>query len=77
MPGVIAILTGKDAAADGLGNIPCLIPVPGLKETPRPVLALGKVAHVGDPVAMVIAETLRRRRTRRKRWRWTTSRSRR
>jgi carbon-monoxide dehydrogenase large subunit len=57
-PGVIAVLTGKDASTDGLGNIPCLIPVPGLKETPRPVLALKKVAHVGDPVAMVIAETL-------------------
>jgi carbon-monoxide dehydrogenase large subunit len=57
-PGVVAVLTGKDVAADGLGNIPCLIPVPGLKETPRPVLALRKVAHVGDPVAMVIAETL-------------------
>ena len=57
MPGVVSILTGKDAAADGLGNIPCLIPVPGLKETPRPVLALSRVAHVGDPVAMVIAET--------------------
>ena len=56
-PGVIAVLTGKDAASDGLGNIPCLIPVPGLKETPRPVLALDRVAHVGDPVAMVIAET--------------------
>ncbi|HEV3009152.1 MAG TPA: xanthine dehydrogenase family protein molybdopterin-binding subunit [Burkholderiales bacterium] len=57
-PGVLAVLTGRDAAADGLGNIPCLIPVPGLKETPRPVLALNRVAHVGDPVAMVIAETL-------------------
>ena len=57
MPGVIAILTGKDAAADGLGNIPCLIPVEGLKDTPRPILAAKKVAHVGDPVAMVIAET--------------------
>ena len=58
LPGVIAILTGKDAAADGLGNIPCLIPVPGLKETPRPILARDTVKHVGDPVAMVIAETL-------------------
>jgi carbon-monoxide dehydrogenase large subunit len=57
-PGVVAVLTGKDVAADGLGVIPCLIPVPGLKETPRPVLALNRVAHVGDPVAMVIAETL-------------------
>ncbi|HSA90344.1 MAG TPA: xanthine dehydrogenase family protein molybdopterin-binding subunit [Burkholderiales bacterium] len=56
-PGVVAVLTGKDAAADGLGDIPCLIPVPGLKETPRPVLALRSVRHVGDPVAMVIAET--------------------
>jgi carbon-monoxide dehydrogenase large subunit len=57
-PGILAVLTGKDAAAAGLGSIPCLIPVPGLKETPRPVLALGTVRHVGDPVAMVIAETL-------------------
>jgi carbon-monoxide dehydrogenase large subunit len=57
MPGVIAVLTGKDVAADGLGDIPCLIPVPGLKETPRPLLALNEVRHVGDPVAMVIAET--------------------
>jgi carbon-monoxide dehydrogenase large subunit len=31
--------------------------VPGLKETPRPLLALDEVRHVGDPVAMVIAET--------------------
>ena len=57
MPGVIAILTGKDVAADGLGSIPCLIPVPGLKETPRPLLAIDVVRHVGDPLAMVIAET--------------------
>jgi carbon-monoxide dehydrogenase large subunit len=56
--GVIAVLTGKEVKADGLGNIPCLIPVPGLKETPRPVLAIDTVHHVGDPVAMVIAETL-------------------
>ena len=62
-PGVIAVLTGKDAAADGLGHIQCLIPVVNLdgtnrKDTPRPVLALHKVSHVGDPVAMVIADTL-------------------
>ena len=62
-PGVIAVLTGKDAAADGLGEVQCLIPVVNLdgtnrKETPRPVLALDTVRHVGDPVAVVIAETL-------------------
>ncbi|HEX6414755.1 MAG TPA: xanthine dehydrogenase family protein molybdopterin-binding subunit [Burkholderiales bacterium] len=56
-PGVMAILTGKDVAADRLGNVPCLIPVEGLKEPPRPLLAIGTVRHVGDPVAMVIAET--------------------
>jgi len=58
MPGVLAVLTGKDVAADKLGNVPCLIPLPGLKEPPRPILALDTVRHVGDPLAMVIAETL-------------------
>jgi carbon-monoxide dehydrogenase large subunit len=62
-PGVIAVLTGKDAEADGLGELQCLIPVVNLdgsnrKETPRPLLALETVRHVGDPVAVVIAETL-------------------
>ncbi len=56
-PGVVAVLTGEDVAADGLGNVPCLIPIPGLKEPPRPLLAIGTVRHVGDPVALVIAET--------------------
>src|SRR5687767_6094607 len=56
-PGVIAIFAGKDVAADRLGNVPCLIPIEGLKEPPRPLLAIGTVRHVGDPVAMVIAET--------------------
>ena len=56
-PGVMAIFTGKDVAADRLGNVPCLIPIEGLKEPPRPLLAIGTVRHVGDPVAMVIAET--------------------
>ena len=62
-PGVLAVLTAKDASADGLGEIPCLIPVTNIDgtpraETPRPVLALGRVRHVGDPVALVVAETL-------------------
>src|SRR5687767_3050677 len=56
-PGVIAIFTGKDVAADRLGNVPCLVPVEGLKEPPRPLLAIDTVRHVGDPVALVIAET--------------------
>jgi carbon-monoxide dehydrogenase large subunit len=61
--GVLAVLTGRDAQADGLGLIPCLIPVTNLDgteraDTPRPILALDRVRHVGDPVAVVIAETL-------------------
>jgi aerobic carbon-monoxide dehydrogenase large subunit len=70
-PGVIAVLTGKDAAEDKLQPIPHR-PVPAnphevpLKSrdgapffiAPHPVLATGKVRHVGEPVAVVIAETL-------------------
>jgi len=62
-PGVLAVLTGADAAADGLGDIPCMVPVTNIDgtpraDTPRPVLARGRVRHVGDPVALVVAETL-------------------
>jgi carbon-monoxide dehydrogenase large subunit len=65
--GVVAILTGRDVAADGLGPIPCLVPVTnrdGTKraDTPRPILAVERVRHVGEPVALVVAETLARAR---------------
>jgi xanthine dehydrogenase molybdopterin-binding subunit B len=70
-PGVFAVLTGTDAAADGLQPIPQR-PVPAnphevpLKSrdgapfliAPHPVLALGKTRYVGEPVAVVVAETL-------------------
>ena len=61
-PGVIAVLTGKDAKADDLGNLPCIVPVKNHDgtprgDTPRPVLALDRVRHVGDAVALVVAET--------------------
>jgi carbon-monoxide dehydrogenase large subunit len=64
-PGVLAVLTGADAKADGLGDIPCMIPVTNPDgsprgETPRPLLAVGFVRHVGDPVALVVADTLAR-----------------
>jgi len=59
-PGVVAVLTGDDLAADGVGGIPCgFCPAPGpMNEPPRPALAQGKVRFVGDMVAVVIAETL-------------------
>jgi carbon-monoxide dehydrogenase large subunit len=61
-PGVLAVLTGADVKADGLGDIPCMIPVTNPDgtprgETPRPLLAIGRVRHVGDPVALVVADT--------------------
>jgi aerobic carbon-monoxide dehydrogenase large subunit len=62
-PGVVAIFTGADMAADGIGGLPCgwLINSKDgspMKEPPHPVLADGRVRHVGDPVAVVIAESL-------------------
>jgi carbon-monoxide dehydrogenase large subunit len=60
MPGVA---TGEDVRADGLGDVPCMVPLVNRDssprhDTPRPVLAPGKVRHVGQPVALVVAETL-------------------
>jgi len=61
-PGVLAVLTGADAAADGLDNLPTDANrkrrdgSPAFA-TPRPVLARERVRHVGDPVALVVAET--------------------
>ena len=64
-PGVLAVLTGADVKADGLGDIPCMIPLNNVDgtprgETPRPLLAIDRVRHVGDPVALVVAESLAR-----------------
>lgn len=63
MPGVLFVATGEDARADGLGDVPCTVPLVNRDgtqrhDTPRPVLARGKVRHVGQPVALVVAETL-------------------
>ena len=62
-PGVIDIFTGEDLAAAKVGGLPCgwlITDVNGqpMKEPPHPLLAQGKVRHVGDQVAIVIAETL-------------------
>jgi carbon-monoxide dehydrogenase large subunit len=70
-PGVIAVLTGADAAADNLQPIPHS-PVPtnpyevalcnrdgsAFLIAPHPVLAVDAVRYVGEGVAVVIAETL-------------------
>ncbi len=58
MPGVAAILLARDLAADGIGPLPCLVSVATeapIRVPPRPALAEGRVRHVGDPVAFVVA----------------------
>ncbi|GLU33837.1 xanthine dehydrogenase family protein molybdopterin-binding subunit [Trinickia caryophylli] len=62
MPGVIAVFTGADLAAEHVGGLPCgwlIHSIDGspMREPAHPVLAYGKVRHVGDPVALVIAES--------------------
>ena len=56
-PGVHLIATAVDLAADGLGPLPCMAAVKPLIVPPRPALAEGRVRHVGDPVAFVVAQS--------------------
>ncbi|HXQ50143.1 MAG TPA: xanthine dehydrogenase family protein molybdopterin-binding subunit [Stellaceae bacterium] len=61
-PGVVAIYSSADLVAAGLGTLPCGWAVKSkdgspMAEPPHPVLAQGRVRHVGDPVAIVIAES--------------------
>ena len=62
-PGVLAVLTGEDAAADKIGGLICgwmIHSMDGspMKAGPHPVLAQEKVRYVGDHVAVVVAESL-------------------
>ncbi|MEO8137354.1 MAG: xanthine dehydrogenase family protein molybdopterin-binding subunit, partial [Betaproteobacteria bacterium] len=61
-PGVVAIYTGADLPAS-IGGLPCgwlITSTDGtpMKEPKHPLLAQGKVRHVGDQVAIVIAESI-------------------
>src|SRR5215813_274249 len=61
--GVVAIYTGKDMAADGIGGLPCGWQIHSkdgspMAEPPHPVLAVDRVRYVGDPLAAVIAANL-------------------
>jgi carbon-monoxide dehydrogenase large subunit len=62
-PGVLAVFTEADLAADGLGQNEPNIPRKRPDGSPmfwraHPGLARGVVRHVGDPVCLVVAETL-------------------
>ena len=61
-PGVLAAYTGEDVARDGLGTMSVRLQRKRpdgspMFARPHPGLARGKVRHVGDPVAMIVAET--------------------
>ncbi|MBX3706270.1 MAG: xanthine dehydrogenase family protein molybdopterin-binding subunit [Pseudomonadales bacterium] len=63
MPGVIAVLTGRDMADDGLGDLPCgwLVKQKDGRDmvaAPHPPLAHTQVNYVGEPYGVVIAATL-------------------
>src|ERR1700682_5976168 len=60
--GVGAVYTGSDLSADGIGGLPCGWQIHSkdgspMQEPPHPVLAVDHVRHVGDPIAVVIADT--------------------
>src|SRR5579872_2885727 len=62
MPGVVAVLTGTDVAADRIGTIPCMSGLTNRDQKPmamppRPAIVTDRVRHVGDTVAMVVADT--------------------
>ncbi|WGF90191.1 xanthine dehydrogenase family protein molybdopterin-binding subunit [Marinivivus vitaminiproducens] len=61
-PGVLAVLTAEDVKAAGVTTVPCKIPLKNrdgssMTLPDRPPLADGVVRYVGDPIAMVIAES--------------------
>jgi carbon-monoxide dehydrogenase large subunit len=61
MKGVLGVYTAADLAA--YGTLKCIVPFKNrdgseMKKPPRHALATGKVRYVGDPVAIVVAETL-------------------
>ena len=62
MPGVIAVLTGADVAAAGQKPMPAAAPMKwrnGAEQlaTPRFSLTQGRVRYVGEPVALIVAES--------------------
>jgi carbon-monoxide dehydrogenase large subunit len=56
-PGVHAVYTGADLKASGVNPMPVGWLLPDIKIADHPVLAVETVNHVGDPVAVVIADS--------------------
>ena len=63
MPGVLGIWTGTDLNAAGYGTLNCIVALKNrdgsdMRKPVRHSFATDKVRYVGDPVAVVVAETL-------------------
>ncbi|WP_460038441.1 xanthine dehydrogenase family protein molybdopterin-binding subunit [Thermaerobacter litoralis] len=56
-PGVVAVLTGEELKAGLMAPLPCAWLYEGLKNPPHWPLAIDRVRHVGEGVAVVVAET--------------------
>ncbi|MCG8689788.1 MAG: molybdopterin-dependent oxidoreductase, partial [Minwuiales bacterium] len=61
-PGVLAVYTGADLDRAGYGSMPCALPLKShdgkpLVVPPHRPFAVGRVRYVGDPIALVVAET--------------------
>ncbi len=67
LPGVAGVYTAADLKADGVGPLPCAALVENRDGTPQaapphPVLAEDTVRHVGDPVAFIVADSIKQAR---------------
>jgi carbon-monoxide dehydrogenase large subunit len=56
-PGVVAVYTARDLARLGAGTLPVGWTVIGQRPSRTPLLADGRVRYVGEPVALVVADS--------------------
>jgi carbon-monoxide dehydrogenase large subunit len=61
-PGVLAVITGSELAEAGIGTMPCAAPLKSrdgspLIVPPKRPMATDRVRYVGEPIAIVVAET--------------------
>jgi carbon-monoxide dehydrogenase large subunit len=57
LDGVIGVFTGQELLDGGVGSLPCGWNPPNIKACANYPVAVDKAHHVGDPVAVVVAET--------------------
>lgn len=62
LPGILCVLTAAELEAEGIGHVPCTADAQNMDgspcyKPPRPALAQHQVRHVGDAVALVVAES--------------------